>query len=80
MLSPHFPGKVLTFYDGYEVGVGRSLALCSIGWLLAASGRRVLVIDSDFDNPSVHKYDRPFFDAGRLRSGWPLRPRLGLVG
>ena len=40
------PGRVITFYS-YKGGTGRSMALANVAWVLASSGRRVLVIDWD---------------------------------
>jgi cellulose biosynthesis protein BcsQ len=48
-------GEILTFYS-INMGVGRSMALDSIAWMLANRGKRVLVVDWDLDNPSVHKF------------------------
>jgi len=48
-------GEVLTFYST-KMGVGRSMGLASIACILASKGKRVLVIDWDFDNPTVYRY------------------------
>lgn len=48
-------GEVLTFY-ATKMGVGRSMALASIAYILARRGKRVLVLDWDFDNPTIYRY------------------------
>ena len=48
-------GEVLTFYST-KMGVGRSMSLASIACILARKGKRVLVIDWDFDNPTIYQY------------------------
>lgn len=52
-------GRVVTFYS-YKGGTGRSMALANVAWILAAAGRRVLVIDWDLEAPGLHRYFRPF--------------------
>jgi cellulose biosynthesis protein BcsQ len=53
------PGRILTFYS-YKGGTGRSMAVANIAWVLASSGRRVLVIDWDLEAPGLHRYFHPF--------------------
>jgi len=53
------PGKIITFYS-YKGGVGRSMTLANVAWILASNGRRVLVIDWDLEAPGVHRYFMPF--------------------
>jgi MinD-like ATPase involved in chromosome partitioning or flagellar assembly len=53
------PGEVVTFYS-YKGGTGRSMALANVAWILAANGKRVLVIDWDFEAPGLHRYFLPF--------------------
>lgn len=52
-------GRIVTFYS-YKGGTGRSMALANFAWILAASGKRVLVIDWDLEAPGLHRYFRPF--------------------
>jgi hypothetical protein len=52
-------GRIVTFYS-YKGGTGRSMALANVGWLLASSGRRVLIIDWDLEAPGLHRYFEPF--------------------
>lgn len=52
-------GRILTFYS-YKGGTGRSMALANFAWIMAASGKRVLVIDWDLEAPGLHRYFRPF--------------------
>lgn len=46
---------IVTFYS-YKGGVGRSMALANIAWLLAESGRKVLVVDWDLEAPGLHRF------------------------
>jgi cellulose biosynthesis protein BcsQ len=57
--SARLPGRVITFYS-YKGGTGRSMALANFAWVLAANGKRVLVIDWDLEAPGLHRYFRPF--------------------
>ena len=43
-------GKIVTFYS-YKGGTGRTMALANVGWILASTGLKVLVIDWDLDSP-----------------------------
>ena len=52
-------GRITTFYS-YKGGTGRSMALANFAWILAASGKQVLVIDWDLEAPGLHRYFRPF--------------------
>ena len=38
------PGTIITFYS-YKGGVGRSMALANVAWILASGGKKVLGID-----------------------------------
>ncbi len=48
-------GCIATFYS-YKGGVGRTLALASVGALLSMWGYRVLCIDWDLEAPGLHLY------------------------
>jgi MinD-like ATPase involved in chromosome partitioning or flagellar assembly len=50
--SPPIEGRIVTFYS-YKGGTGRSMALANVAWLLAFSGKRVLVIDWDLEAPDL---------------------------
>jgi hypothetical protein len=50
---------VIAFYSDRS-GVGQSMALASVAWLLATNGRRVLAIDWDLQKPSLLRYYMPF--------------------
>jgi MinD-like ATPase involved in chromosome partitioning or flagellar assembly len=52
-------GKIITFYS-YKGGVGRSMILANVAWILASNGKRVLVIDWDLEAPGLHRYFHPF--------------------
>jgi hypothetical protein len=50
--------KIITFYS-YKGGVGRSMALANVAWLLAAKyGKKVLVVDWDLEAPGLHRFFR----------------------
>ncbi len=53
------PGKIITFYS-YKGGVGRSMILANVAWILASNGKRVLVVDWDLEAPGLHRYFHPF--------------------
>jgi MinD-like ATPase involved in chromosome partitioning or flagellar assembly len=59
------PGEVITFYS-YKGGVGRSMALANMAWMLAARGNKVLVIDWDLEAPGLHRYFAPFVSDPQL--------------
>lgn len=44
--------KFVTFYS-FKGGVGRTLALANVAWTLAERGKRVVVVDMDFEAPSL---------------------------
>ncbi len=54
-------GRIVTFYS-YKGGTGRSMALANTAWILAAGGKRVLVVDWDLESPGLHRFFRPFLD------------------
>ena len=54
-------GQVVSLYS-YKGGVGRTMALANVAWLLAANGRRVLIVDWDLEAPGLHRYFYPFLD------------------
>jgi MinD-like ATPase involved in chromosome partitioning or flagellar assembly len=56
-------GRVVTFYS-FKGGVGRTLALANVGWILASNGQRVLALDWDLEAPGLHRYFRPFLEDG----------------
>ncbi len=51
--------QIVTFYS-YKGGTGRSMALANVAWILAANGKRVLLIDWDLEAPGLHRYLHPF--------------------
>lgn len=65
-------GKVVTFYS-YKGGTGRSMALANVAWILAANGKRVLVVDWDLEAPGLHRYFLPFL------SDYELNETPGLI-
>jgi ActR/RegA family two-component response regulator len=48
-------GKLVTFYS-YKGGVGRTMALANVAYLLAANGQNVLAVDFDLEAPGLDKY------------------------
>src|SRR5437868_12111858 len=52
-------GQIISFYS-YKGGVGRSMALANVAWILASNGKRVLAVDWDLEAPGLHRYFRPF--------------------
>ena len=47
---------VTTFYS-YKGGVGRTMALVNVAYLLAQAGKRVLVVDFDLEAPGLPSFD-----------------------
>jgi cellulose biosynthesis protein BcsQ len=60
-------GEIVTFYS-YKGGVGRSMALANVAWILASNGRSVLTIDWDLEAPGLHRYFGPFLTDPELTS------------
>lgn len=60
--------RVVAFYS-YKGGVGRTTALVHVAWLLASRGKKVVMVDLDFEAPSLHQV------VGKMI----LEPKLGLV-
>ncbi len=58
-------GKIVTFYS-FKGGVGRSMALANVAWILAANNHKVLAIDWDLEAPGLHDYFRPFLNDKEL--------------
>jgi tetratricopeptide (TPR) repeat protein len=62
-------GQVVTFYS-YKGGTGRTMALANVAWILAANGKRVLVVDWDLESPGLDRFFAPFIRPDTL-SGTP---------
>jgi cellulose biosynthesis protein BcsQ len=60
-------GRIATFYS-YKGGTGRSMAVANVGWILASTGKRVLLIDWDLEAPGLHRYFHPFLEDKELTS------------
>ncbi|MFC8101421.1 FxSxx-COOH system tetratricopeptide repeat protein [Streptomyces sp. NPDC057363] len=58
---------IVTFYS-YKGGVGRTMALANVAWVLADAGHRVLVVDWDLESPGLHRFLRPFLRDPELSS------------
>jgi MinD-like ATPase involved in chromosome partitioning or flagellar assembly len=66
-MTDNHAGQIITFYS-YKGGTGRTMALANTAWILAANGKRVLVVDWDLESPGLHRFFGPFIDAGALSS------------
>jgi hypothetical protein len=58
-MATNAQGKIITFYS-YKGGVGRSMILANVAWILASNGKQVLVVDWDLEAPGLHRYFHPF--------------------
>ncbi|WP_075661745.1 FxSxx-COOH system tetratricopeptide repeat protein [Streptomyces acidiscabies] len=63
--AAHEPATVVTFYS-YKEGVGRTMALANVAWILATEGSRVLVVDWDLESPGLHRFYHPFLNDAEL--------------
>lgn len=63
--AAHEPATIVTFYS-YKGGVGRTMALANVAWLLAGEGCKVLVVDWDLESPGLHRFLRPFLSDPEL--------------
>ncbi len=54
-------GRVITFYS-YKGGVGRTMAMANVAWIIASNGKRVLAVDWDLESPGLHKFFHPFLE------------------
>ncbi|GAA1753989.1 FxSxx-COOH system tetratricopeptide repeat protein [Luedemannella helvata] len=64
--DPSRHGQIITFYS-FKGGVGRTMALANIAWILASTGRSVLAVDWDLESPGLHRYFAPFLADRDLR-------------
>ncbi len=46
--------RVVSFYS-FKGGVGRTTALVHVAWILASRGKKVVMVDLDFEAPSLHQ-------------------------
>jgi hypothetical protein len=61
-------GRIITFYS-YKGGVGRTMALANVAWILASNGHRVLASDWDLETPGgLPRYYKPFLPQDALGS------------
>jgi MinD-like ATPase involved in chromosome partitioning or flagellar assembly/tetratricopeptide (TPR) repeat protein len=58
-------GRIITFYS-FSGGTGCTMAVANTAWILAANGKRVLVVDWDLESPGLHRYFQPFIDPAAL--------------
>jgi cellulose biosynthesis protein BcsQ len=68
------PGKIYTFYS-FKGGVGRSMSMANIAVLLAAQGKKVLIIDFDLEAPGLEHFFYPYDEGLHDR----LASRPGLI-
>jgi hypothetical protein len=54
-------GRIVTFWSA-RGGVGCSMALANVAWILATNKQRVLVIDWDLEAPGLQRYFKPFLE------------------
>lgn len=59
-------GQIITFYS-FKGGTGRTMALANVAWILAASGKRVLMVDWDLESPGLYRYFGPFLSEEAVR-------------
>ncbi|WP_250283229.1 MULTISPECIES: FxSxx-COOH system tetratricopeptide repeat protein [unclassified Frankia] len=59
--SPTGPGGTIVTFYSYKGGVGRTMAVANVAWILASAGRKVLVVDWDLEAPGLRSYLHPFF-------------------
>ena len=64
------PGRIVTFHS-FQGGTGRSMAVANVGWILAAAGKKVLIVDWDLEAPGLHRFLEPLLDVESVmrRSG-----------
>ena len=55
-------GEIITCYS-WRSGVGRTMILTDLACILASNGRRVLIMDWNFEDPSLGQYLHPFREA-----------------
>ncbi|MGX1929716.1 KGGVGR-motif variant AAA ATPase [Flagellimonas sp. 2504JD4-2] len=62
-------GNIITFYS-YKGGVGRSMALANISYLLSSKNKKVLMVDWDLEAPGLERYfDFDEFSVKKSNSG-----------
>ncbi|MFD4142745.1 FxSxx-COOH system tetratricopeptide repeat protein [Streptomyces sp. NPDC058572] len=59
-------GSVVTFYS-FKGGVGRTMALANVAWIMASRGLRVLAVDWDLEAPGLQSYFHPLLTDPELR-------------
>ncbi len=70
--------EIVTFYS-FKGGVGRSLCLAHIAWILASNGKKVLVVDWDLESPGLHRYFEPVLLSSGPGQVNPVHLRDGLL-
>src|SRR5512139_417441 len=62
-------GQVVTFYS-YKGGTGRTMAIANVAWILAANGKRVLMVDWDLESPGLDRFFAPFIDPSAVTAAF----------
>ena len=42
------------------------MALANVAWIIASSGKRVLIVDWDLESPGLHKFFHPFLEESKV--------------
>lgn len=66
MIHKQCDGKIVTFYS-FKGGVGRTMAMAHVAFMVATSGKRVLVMDWDLEAPGLAYYFRGLLDPAVVR-------------
>ncbi|MBY5883976.1 AAA family ATPase [Rhizobium leguminosarum] len=61
------PGTICTFYS-YKGGVGRSMTLANVAFLLSKYGKKVLIIDWDLEAPGLERYFAQYLIGSRQKT------------
>ncbi|TAZ03627.1 hypothetical protein ELH77_38550 [Rhizobium ruizarguesonis] len=61
------PGTICTFYS-YKGGVGRSMTLANVAFLLSRYGKKVLIVDWDLEAPGLERYFAPYLAGSRRKT------------
>ncbi|MBL7494397.1 tetratricopeptide repeat protein [Frankia sp. AgB1.9] len=79
-------GRIVTFYS-FKGGVGRTMSVANVAWILASAGKNVLVADWDLESPGLNRYLHPLMFDPELAEydgvidmvrGYALQPPPGM--
>ncbi|MDT3443544.1 MULTISPECIES: TIR domain-containing protein [unclassified Pseudofrankia] len=71
-------GAITSFYS-FKGGVGRTMVLAQLAWVLASQGCRVLVVDWDLEAPGLREYFYPNIPTEEGPPGGDASGVLGLI-